>query len=456
MIQEISGMLDSNYANISNLIVNIVIAVIMLQYTIMLEKEMWQRERIKRNENNAYNINKFELKNKNNLIFLTMLAMLVLTGFNSFVSVVFNYGGLQSLSTMDMFIITSIVNILTITSHCIVAGKLKIKAAVICVLFVCIPFEVSFAAAIISDRHGTYIQVYIMVVYFIMWLLTSQLFKLLSGIITVTDGVIMGAVTVISFIIIINTINSHDVDKITGNINICGILIIDTLVIFSTVSGGKKRLKLKEQYERNQSLENRQQYMKKMCEEDEQLRRMRHDIKNQLDVVMQLMDKNDNMDELADEYLRQYNDRFTKIERLIDTDNEIINAVINSKLVKCSNENIKINTTIQNGLKKIDDIDMCSLIGNLLDNAIEAQLNIIKDNRYIEVNMTNEDDILCISVKNAITGSVLINNNKLSTTKNDTKNHGLGTKIIKDIVGKYNGSIDYYEEDGVFCCDIRI
>ena len=63
MIQEISGMLDSNYANISNLIVNIVIAVIMLQYTIMLEKQMWQRERIKRNENNAYNINKFELKN---------------------------------------------------------------------------------------------------------------------------------------------------------------------------------------------------------------------------------------------------------------------------------------------------------------------------------------------------------------------------------------------------------
>lgn len=119
-------------------------------------------------------------------------------------------------------------------------------------------------------------------------------------------------------------------------------------------------------------------------------------------------------------------------------------------------KNIKINTTIQNGLKKIDDIDMCSLIGNLLDNAIEAQLNIIKDNRYIEVNMTNEDDILCISVKNAITGSVLINNNKLSTTKNDTKNHGLGTKIIKDIVGKYNGSIDYYEEDGFFCCDIRI
>ena len=385
-----------------------------------------------------------------------MIAMLVLTGFNSFAGVVFNYGELQSLNTMDMFIITSIVNVLTIACHCIAAGKLKIKAAVICVISVCVPFEISLAAAIISDRHGTYIQVYIMVIYFIMWLLTSQLFKLLSGIITVADGLIIGAVTVISFIIIINTINSYSVDNITGNINICGILIIDTLVIFSMVSGAKKRLKLKEQYESSMSLENRQQYMKKMCEEDEQLRRMRHDIKNQLDVVMHLMDKNGNTDELADKYLKQYNDRFTKIERIIDTDNKIINAVINSKLVKCSNENIKINTTIQNGLKRIDDIDMCSLMGNILDNAIEAQQYIAQDMRYIEVNMTNEDDILYISVKNAITESVLSNNNKLSTTKNDTKNHGLGTKIVKDIVRKYNGSIDYYEEDGFFCCDIRI
>ena len=36
------------------------------------------------------------------------------------------------------------------------------------------------------------------------------------------------------------------------------------------------------------------------------------------------------------------------------------------------------------------------------------------------------------------------------------KSHGLGTKIVKDIVEKYNGSIDYYEEDEFFCCDIRI
>lgn len=227
-------------------------------------------------------------------------------------------------------------------------------------------------------------------------------------------------------------------------------------MVFAIVNGSKKRIKLKEHFENMQSEENRQQYMKKMFEEDEQLRRMRHDIKNQLDVVKSLMNDESTSNELAKNYLKQYNDRFMKLERLIDTDNAIVNAVVNSKLVKCSKENIRINTTIQNKLKRIDDIDMSSLIGNLLDNAIEAQEKVTVDKRYIEVNMLNDDDVLYISVKNTILESVLENNKQLHTIKADKKSHGLGTKIVKDIVEKYNGSIDYYEEDEFFCCDIRI
>ena len=173
-------------------------------------------------------------------------------------------------------------------------------------------------------------------------------------------------------------------------------------MVFAIVNGSKKRIKLKEHFENMQSEENRQQYMKKMFEEDEQLRRMRHDIKNQLDVVKSLMNDESTSNELAKNYLKQYNDRFMKLERLIDTDNAIVNAVVNSKLVKCSKENIRINTTIQNKLKRIDDIDMSSLIGNLLDNAIEAQEKVTVDKRYIEVNMLNDDDVLYISVKNTI------------------------------------------------------
>ncbi len=456
MIKEMFDLLDTSYANLENLVCNIVIVIIMLQHTIMLERDMWHRERIRRNENNAQNEAKYISKNKSNLVYFSMLSMVALVGINSFASVVLNYKYSNTLNSIYMLLILLIVDPIIIAIHCIFAGKLKFKATIQCVLYVCVPFEISFIMAFYFKNNYKNIQTYVMVLYFIMWLLASQLYKVWSGLVDVTDGLIIVAIMVVSFVVIINTMYNFDVDNFIKNVNICGVLLIDFLTVFAIVNASKRRIKLKTHFENIQSEENRQHYMKKMCEEDEQLRRMRHDIKNQLDVVKSLINENDFSNELANNYLEQYSDRFMKLERLIDTDNAIVNAVVNSKLVECSKENIRINTTIQNRLKRIDDIDMCSLMGNLLDNAIEAQEKVAEDKRYIEVNMLNDDDVLYISVKNAITVSVLENNKDLSTIKADKKSHGLGTKIIKDIVEKYNGSIDYYEEEGFFCCDIRI
>ena len=395
-------------------------------------------------------------QSRSNLVYFSMVAIVALVGINSFVSVVLNYKHLNTINSIYVLLILLMVDPIIIAIHCIFAGKLQLKATIQCVLYVCVPFEISFIIAFYFKDNYKNIQTYVMVLYFIMWLLVSQLYKVWSGIVCVTDGLIIAFAMLVSFVVIINTMYNFNVDNWIKNVNICGVLLIDFLMVFAIVNGSKKRIKLKEHFENMQSEENRQQYMKKMFEEDEQLRRMRHDIKNQLDVVKSLMNDESTSNELAKNYLKQYNDRFMKLERLIDTDNAIVNAVVNSKLVKCSKENIRINTTIQNKLKRIDDIDMSSLIGNLLDNAIEAQEKVTVDKRYIEVNMLNDDDVLYISVKNTILESVLENNKQLHTIKADKKSHGLGTKIVKDIVEKYNGSIDYYEEDEFFCCDIRI
>lgn len=456
MIKDMFDLLDTSYANLENLVCNIVIVIIMLQHTIMLEKDMWCRERIRRNENNAQNEAKYISKNRSNLVYFSMVAIVTLVGINSFVSVVLNYRHLNTINSIYVLLILLMVDPIIIAIHCIFAGKLQLKATIQCVLYVCVPFEISFIIAFYFKNNYKNIQTYVMVLYFIMWLLVSQLYKVWSGIVCVTDGLIIAFAMLVSFVVIINTMYNFNVDNWIKNVNICGVLLIDFLMVFAIVNGSKKRIKLKEHFENMQSEENRQQYMKKMFEEDEQLRRMRHDIKNQLDFVKSLMNDESTSNELAKNYLKQYNDRFMKLERLIDTDNAIVNAVVNSKLVKCSKENIRINTTIQNKLKRIDDIDMSSLIGNLLDNAIEAQEKVTVDKRYIEVNMLNDDDVLYISVKNTILESVLENNKQLHTIKADKKSHGLGTKIVKDIVEKYNGSIDYYEEDEFFCCDIRI
>ena len=139
-----------------------------------------------------------------------------------------------------------------------------------------------------------------------------------------------------------------------------------------------------------------------------------------------------------------------------NTNNEIVNTVINSKILYCKNNGIKIHTTVQKSMQKIDDIDICSLLGNLLDNAIEAELKLDQDDRYIVLEILTDDATMSIFLKNRIGAPVLENNTDMETTKSDFKNHGFGTKIISKIVKKYNGFLDYSEEEDFFCCNIRL
>lgn len=139
-----------------------------------------------------------------------------------------------------------------------------------------------------------------------------------------------------------------------------------------------------------------------------------------------------------------------------NTNNEIVNTVINSKILYCKNNGIKIHTTVQKNMKKIDDIDICSLLGNLLDNAIEAELKLDQADRYIVLEFLTDDTTINIFLKNRISEPVLENNSGMGTTKSDFKNHGFGTKIISKIVKKHNGFLDYSEEDDFFYCNIRL
>ena len=84
MIKDMFDLLDTSYANLENLVCNIVIVIIMLQHTIMLEKDMWCRERIRRNENNAQNEAKYISKNRSNLVYFSMVAIVALVGICAF------------------------------------------------------------------------------------------------------------------------------------------------------------------------------------------------------------------------------------------------------------------------------------------------------------------------------------------------------------------------------------
>ncbi len=182
----------------------------------------------------------------------------------------------------------------------------------------------------------------------------------------------------------------------------------------------------------------------------EEIRKMKHDLKNNIFCMMALFEQK-NYDK-ATEYAMTLSQKVENLRFFADTDNEALNGIINLKLSLAQDKNIKLNYDIPREIIKVDDIDLCILTANLLDNAIEANQKIDKSNRYIEINIKNNGEYMIILIKNRIRESVLQNNPNLLTSKKNNQSHGIGKLSVKNIVEKYNGSVEYYEKDNLFCC----
>ena len=94
----------------------------------------------------------------------------------------------------------------------------------------------------------------------------------------------------------------------------------------------------------------------------------------------------------------------------------------------------------------IEDMDMIGLVGNLLDNAIEACSRVKYRERLIQVKSNQHANIMSIRVRNTKNEFEEPVKNQFRTIKSDTENHGIGMKIIRGIVDKYDGTIQYYDE----------
>ncbi|MCD8188517.1 MAG: ATP-binding protein [Ruminococcus sp.] len=139
----------------------------------------------------------------------------------------------------------------------------------------------------------------------------------------------------------------------------------------------------------------------------------------------------------------------------VNTGNRVVDIVSNTKLMQCRNEDISVIVCSSKFETDIKDVDMCSLLGNIFDNAIEACRKVEK-NREIYFEITQQKKYIHIILKNSIKKSVLESNPELKTTKVQKKIHGYGLKSVRDIVNKYNGMIEIYEKNGLFIMDIWI
>ena len=200
-------------------------------------------------------------------------------------------------------------------------------------------------------------------------------------------------------------------------------------------------------------IESGEDYLKNVQAMDKQVRTVRHDMNNQLQVIYGLLSQE--RYEEAKDFLKQYSISLEKTKEYIHTDNPIFNTVINNKIEYAKSEDIIITTGLHKTLKPMHGNDLYTIMGNVLDNAIEAELKEEPCNREIEIRSVWNGNDMIITVENYISKSVLNDNKELHTSKQDKKSHGLGTQIIKKLVKKNNGTCDYQAEGNMVCCEIR-
>ncbi|MEG1312022.1 MAG: GHKL domain-containing protein [Romboutsia sp.] len=191
----------------------------------------------------------------------------------------------------------------------------------------------------------------------------------------------------------------------------------------------------------NQNLKLEYNYYKELEDNQIQVRKLHHDMNNHLSVIYSFLECN-NLDDAKD-YLNELSGRFNVSNRVF-CKNSIINAVINSKYNLAIENQIDCFFNIDiNEMLPLEDIDICSIFSNTLDNAIEASLKLDSiSSKKISLKARCDKGYFTYSVSNTYNGCIKFNNGKYNSTKLDLSMHGFGLENINDIIKKYNGTLN--------------
>lgn len=185
-----------------------------------------------------------------------------------------------------------------------------------------------------------------------------------------------------------------------------------------------------------------------------EMKTVRHDIQNQLLTILQYADVG-KCEEIKEYINVLTNNYMPNILNYINTDNAAFDAIINSKIAVCNQKNIFMEVNVQKGVEmNISPTEIAVIFGNLLDNAIEAAKDTAE--KRISVEIQKNSSYVIILLCNSIKSSVLKDNKKLETSKENKELHGIGIQSVKNIVDKHNGMIQFYEEENEFCCHIML
>ena len=184
-------------------------------------------------------------------------------------------------------------------------------------------------------------------------------------------------------------------------------------------------------------MEEKQYRKTRQCVQDTSA--IRHDFRQHILYINELLEQGQT-DKLKD-YLSPIVETANRTHRVI-CKNQAVDVIANHYDEIASSKNIAISWSIDlNEKLPIDEADMCAVMGNLVENAIQAVEQLEGDNRVVNVRIgLLPPKTLVISIYNAYKGRIILDKNGLPITKK--KNHGIGLRLVRNIVERYGGSME--------------
>ena len=221
--------------------------------------------------------------------------------------------------------------------------------------------------------------------------------------------------------------------------------------LYFVTENKEQKMNLKITQTRNQLLEENYQALNDIYTSNAKLY---HDLNNHLNVLYQFLEEGET--EEAKEYIREISQPIQKLTKTVWTGVDVVDVIISSKVEKMRNKGISwdINAEFPKNTN-IQPYDLCTILSNLLDNAVEAvertgkqgniSLTIRKINYFLMIRIANS----CIGKNNSFDALP-------KTTKEDKTMHGWGLQNVQETVQKYGGTLKFRQEENQFIVDVMM
>lgn len=237
-------------------------------------------------------------------------------------------------------------------------------------------------------------------------------------------------------------------EKMNYLITIAGILILLTniLIFFIYEHSTEDAYKLYElQTEKNKQQIDRE-YLDVLEHNNKELKIFTHDIKNQLEQIALLTENTE-----VQSYVEKLYGRVREFDKVAYTNNRMLNIILSKYVSLCSSKNIHISLkTMTADLSMLDEVDLCTIMSNILDNAAEAAEK--SKTKTIDFNLYTKNNFEIIRLNNSCDTAPSSDNDMLITTKHNKTLHGLGIRSVEKTLKKYDGIYNwsYNEEQHIF------